>query len=65
MHICTHSHLEEEDLHVVKQWTSLGQGRHMGLYQLLLFIVFGVIASKKQIQVVNVKEMSKAISGFS
>lgn len=49
MHICTHNHLEEEDLHVVKQWTSLGQGTHMGLYQLLLFIVFGVIASKKQI----------------
>lgn len=47
MHICTHNHLEEEDLHVVKQWTSLGQDRHMGLYQLLLFIVFGVIASKK------------------
>ena len=46
MHICTHSHLEVEDLHVVKLWTSLGQGRHMGLYQLLLFIVFGVIVSK-------------------
>lgn len=42
---------------------SSGQGRHMGLYQLLLFIVFGVIASKKQIQVVNMKEMNKAISG--
>lgn len=48
MHMCTHNHLEEKDLHVVKQWTSLGQGRHMGLYQLLLFIVFGVIASKKK-----------------
>lgn len=49
----------------MKQLTSLGQGRHMGLYQLLLFIVFSVIVSKKQIRVVDMKEMSKAISEFS